>query len=117
MNASEPILSTLDRDETLAQHPMVCPTCGAPQPPANQCRRCQSDLTLLRAAIDEHDRLRDRCLCELRQRRIGRATRTAERLCELWPSPENIRLLATCFLLQGRFSQALASQIRLTRPE
>jgi hypothetical protein len=94
--------------EAAAIHGLLrCPTCGTRQPPVDQCRRCQSDLTLLRAAIDEHDRLRQFCLCELRQRRIGKATRAAQRCYDLWPCPENIRLLATCFLMQGRFAQAL----------
>ena len=94
-----------------------CPTCRASQPWSDSCRRCQSDLRLLRAFAASYHRLRR---SSLRSLRAGdpRAARVAARACmALSPSPDALRLLAVSSLLLGDPDTALALARRPRDPD
>jgi hypothetical protein len=83
-----------------------CPTCRAEQEWSDTCRRCKSDLRLLRAFAAAYQRSRSACLEFLRQGQ-GRAAMAAARRCyELRPDTESRRLLALAALECGDFETA-----------
>lgn len=84
-----------------------CPTCGARQAPSDICRRCKSDLGLLRHAIEAHDHHRRAALLDLEAGRPESALRHARRCRELRPGPDSRRLLAVCRLLRGDWPGAI----------
>ncbi len=84
-----------------------CPTCGARQGMSDTCRRCKSDLRLVRSALEAYERHRRSSLLDLGAGRLDTALRHARRCHELWPSPESHRLLAVCQLLRGDWFEAL----------
>jgi hypothetical protein len=91
-----------------------CPTCGARQTePTDTCRRCKSDLRLLRAALEAYQRHRLDTLAALDAGRLEAALRHARRCHELRPGPESHRLLAVCQLLRGDWPAALAEGLRV----
>lgn len=97
-------------DEWPSRHSetLRCPTCGARQDgPADTCRRCKSDLRLLRAALAAHDRHWRAALRLLDQRRPGAALEHAAVCHELRPGADSRRLLALCRLLRGDWPEAL----------
>jgi hypothetical protein len=94
-----------------------CPTCGARQVPADTCRRCKSDLRLLRSALRAYDAHRRRGLLALAAGRLDEALRHARRCHELRPGPDSHRLLAVCQLLRGEYGQALELAGTATRTE
>ena len=57
----------------------------------------------------EVERRQTRCLALIRQRRYLRATQAAKKCYELSADKRSLRLLATCYLLQGDFASALAT--------
>lgn len=63
-----------------------CPTCGAVQPWQAQCRRCHTELGLLRQTVQEIDLLRRRVFAALEQGDRVRSERLAERLVRLHPT-------------------------------
>jgi hypothetical protein len=84
-----------------------CPTCGAKQAWTDTCRRCRSDLRLLREALAAYQRHRRSSLRALNAGRLESALRHA-RLCqELRPSPESHQLLAVCQFLRGDWLDAV----------
>ena len=85
----------------------ACPVCGAHQALSKACRRCRADLSLVTAVRSELAANRERCAALIRQRRLLRATRLAKECLELSRDESNLRLLATCYLLQGDFAAAL----------
>ena len=87
---------------------MRCPTCGAKQGWTDACRRCKSDLRLLRVALDAYERHRRSGLRDLDAGRLETALRHARRCHELWPGPESHRLMAVCQLLRGDWLDAMA---------
>lgn len=89
------------------QQEMTCPTCGARQVPSDACRRCQSDLRIVRSVHGQWEHARRECLALLASRRLKRATEAARRVHALSPDEASLRLLATCYILQGNFSAAL----------
>jgi hypothetical protein len=97
------------------QHEMTCPTCGAAQVPADECRRCQTDLRMVRAVRREYGELQRRTLAHLRNRRLRRARQSAEQCREISGEESSIRLLAVCQLLQGDFAAALATHAHWMR--
>ena len=99
--------ATANSAAAVGRQDMICPTCGARQDPADRCRRCQCDLTLLQAVHRDRDRLRRRTLAYLKQRRIGRATAAARECYRLSPDPDTTRLLAVCYAMQSKFADAL----------
>src|SRR3954453_11811043 len=84
-----------------------CPTCGAKQGWTDTCRRCKSDLRLLRVALDAYERNCRSSLQELDTGFLETALRHAARCHELWPGPESHRLMAVCQLLRGDCLQAI----------
>jgi hypothetical protein len=85
-----------------------CPTCGAWQGWVNTCRRCKSDLRLLRAALEADEGHRRAALLALDAGHLDAALHHARRCHELRPGPESRRLLAVCQLLRGDWAEALA---------
>lgn len=84
-----------------------CPTCNARQAPSSECRRCKCDLSLLLDALEHCERLAEQCLCALAAGDIHDAEQSALRRWELSPDETAARLLASTYLLQGRFQAAL----------
>ena len=76
-----------------------CPTCRAVQEWSETCRRCKTDLRLLRDVAAAYRRSHRRCLLHLREGRPFEALRSA-RLCHwLRADDESTQLLAVCALL------------------
>jgi hypothetical protein len=87
---------------------MRCPTCGARQVEwTDTCRRCKSDLRMLRAALEAYERHWRAALLELNAGRLEAALHHARHCHELQPGPESHRLMAVCQLLRGDWSEAL----------
>ena len=84
-----------------------CPTCGARQVVALECRRCKCDLSLVVAALRQSEALAKQCCRLLRESRFSEAESVARRLAELTPNADAARYLAVCHLLLGRFQSAL----------
>ncbi len=84
-----------------------CPTCNAQQEPSPECRRCKCDLSLLLAALKHAEQLYDECLRELADGEVDAAEQAALRRWELSPDEDAARLLASVYLLQGRYQAAL----------
>jgi hypothetical protein len=83
-----------------------CPTCRAVQEWSDTCRRCKSDLRLLRASAASYRRSRRACLEQL-QSGTAPAALPAARLCHaLGADPESRRLLAITALLAGDWATA-----------
>jgi hypothetical protein len=86
---------------------LKCPTCGAQQGWTDTCRRCKSDLRLLREALTSYEQHRRSTLRALDAGRLESALRHARRCQELRPSPASHRLLAVCQLLRGDWLEAI----------
>ncbi len=84
-----------------------CPTCGAQQLPALQCRRCKCDLSLLVAVRNHARQLHQQCLLDLSRQKYGQALGNARRLLELSPDQTARRLLAIVYLCLGQYQEAL----------
>jgi hypothetical protein len=84
-----------------------CPTCGARQARTDTCRRCKSDLRLLRSAIEAYERHHSASLHYLGIRQPEEALRHARRCHELRPGPDARRLMAVCQLLRGDWPDAV----------
>jgi hypothetical protein len=93
-------------DET-ASNQVRCPTCRALQEWSDSCRRCRSDLRLLRAAQASYDSHRRRCLLNLDAGRPDLALGHAVRCHDLRPDGESRRLLALCALVGEDWEAAL----------
>ena len=78
---------------------VTCPTCRARQEWSDTCRRCKSDLRLLRGAVNAYFRRRRLCLEMLQAGRPREAARHAWACAELHPGTEAHRLLALCALV------------------
>lgn len=85
---------------------MRCPTCGVRQPWSDACRRCKSDLRLLREAAEEYAALRRECLLSIRRNRTRAALELARRCRTLHDDDDSRRLLAVCELLNGDWCSA-----------
>lgn len=92
---------------------MRCPTCRAEQEWSDICRRCKSDLRLLRAVNEASQRLRNRVLGHLAAGRYGEALRSAEHLALLHRDAETEQLRAVCLLLDGQPVQARSIATRI----
>src|SRR5262249_13446317 len=84
-----------------------CPTCGARQARTDTCRRCKSDLRLLREALAAYERHRMTCLRDLPPGRLESARWHARPCQELRPGPESHGRLAVCHLLRGDWPDAV----------
>jgi len=87
---------------------MICPTCGAQQEPADQCRRCRCDLSLLQAAWRTGHHHRSTCLRALRMEHFSQALQHARLYEEVFPGQDASRLIAVCNLLAGNWHDAIA---------
>ncbi|MDA1015340.1 MAG: hypothetical protein O3A00_12930 [Planctomycetota bacterium] len=86
---------------------MRCPTCRAQQAWSDECRRCKSDLSLLRRFDESRRWHRDRCLRDLNASRPAQALWHAEQLHRLESSSDASRLLAVCCVVNGDFARAM----------
>ena len=75
-----------------------CPTCRASQEWSDTCRRCRSDLRLLRRFAQGYDQARHACLVALRDGHPRAALDAARHCHALAPSAESRRLLTTAAL-------------------
>jgi hypothetical protein len=98
---------------TSAPETVRCPTCRAEQEWSDTCRRCKSDLRLLRAFAAAYHRSRESCLAHLRRRQGHPALLAARRCYTLKRDSESRRLLALAALYCGDWETAagLARQI------
>ncbi len=85
-----------------------CPTCRAVQEWSDTCRRCKSDLTLLRATDASWSQSRRDCLRAIRDGRPRDALRSARQMHALRPDGESARLLALTSALNGHWNDAEA---------
>jgi thioredoxin-like negative regulator of GroEL len=86
---------------------LKCPTCGARQEPSPECRRCHCDLTPVVAVLEQREKLQQETLGRLRAGRFADAVHTARRRWATSTDGDAARLLAVCYLLDGRFQAAL----------
>jgi hypothetical protein len=92
---------------------MRCPTCRASQVWSDVCRRCKSDLRLLRELAEKYAALRARCLSNLRHNRTRAALEDARECLALRDDIGTRRLLAVCELLNGNWEAARSHAVRL----
>jgi hypothetical protein len=85
-----------------------CPTCRASQPWSDSCRRCKSDLRLLREFAEGYERARLECLDHLRGGHPREARDAARRCFELSPDAQSRRLFALASLRLGDWEAAAA---------
>jgi hypothetical protein len=93
--------------ETISSDQIRCPTCRAVQVWSDQCRRCRSDLRLLRAACSTYQYHRERCILELDADQLQVALGHALRCHDLQPGPDSLRLLSLCALAREEWKTAL----------
>lgn len=84
-----------------------CPTCNATQTWSDECRRCKSDLRLLRRVIEARRLHRENALRAIRDNQFPTALVEAQQAYDLYPDSNSRRLLATCHLLAGNWLQAM----------
>jgi hypothetical protein len=92
-----------------------CPTCRAEQDWSDTCRRCKSDLGLLRALASAYRRNRRACLEHLRDGNSGEALRAARRCDQIKADTESRRLLALAALQGGDWATAADLAWRILR--
>lgn len=88
---------------------MRCPTCRAEQPWSEACRRCRSDLRLLRETAEEYAALRAACLGALNAGHYRTALEHVQACMRLRPDHPTRQLLAVCALLNEDWPAALAA--------
>jgi hypothetical protein len=96
----------------IAPQTVRCPTCRASQPWSDTCRRCRSDLRLLREFAEGYEHARLECLDHLRRGRLREARDAARRCLALSPDAGARRLLALVALQSGDWPAAAS----LARP-
>ncbi len=104
---------TDERNAVTLPNTVRCPTCRAVQEWSDTCRRCKSDLRLLREVAVASERHRRLCLEQLRARFSLAAQLSAERVHALRADDESRRLLALTALHCGDWvaAQALAQSV------
>lgn len=88
---------------------MRCPTCRAEQAWSDTCRRCRSDLRLLKALETEYREHRELCLSNFREGRKQAALEHAQACVRVRPDEAARQLLAVCSLISGDWPAALAA--------
>ncbi|MDR1385260.1 MAG: hypothetical protein LBJ67_15640 [Planctomycetaceae bacterium] len=63
-----------------------CPVCGAEQAWQNECRRCRTDIRILRQLANEAYSLQRRCFEALMADDHARAKKAAEQLAQIHPT-------------------------------
>ncbi len=105
---TRPAMSSPDAWASRPIDEMRCPTCGARQDGwVATCRRCKSDLRLLRAALASYERSWQAALVDLDEGRYDAALAPRPPLPRAAPGAESRRLLAICQLLRGDWSEAV----------
>jgi hypothetical protein len=99
---------TRDLDDGPMSDTVRCPTCRALQEWSDTCRRCKSDLRLLRACAVAYRRSRRACLELLRSGHPRAALDSARHCHELHPDRDSRHLLALAALLGGDWATAAA---------
>lgn len=99
---------SLGPDAGFAAGTVRCPNCRAVQDWSDACRRCKSDLRLLRAFAEDYERNRDDCLVAIRSGDARAASHHAQRCHSLEPGADSRRLLALAALLRGDWPTAAA---------
>lgn len=95
---------------------MRCPTCRAEQVWSDSCRRCKSDLRLLRSVFESAEKTRAAARQHLASGRPEAALQAARQLVLLTRDGASLRLLADCHLacnqpaLAQRITNILARQ-------
>lgn len=85
-----------------------CPTCRLTQEWSDTCRRCKSDLLLLREAAESAERTHVRCLKAIQAGHPREAFRLASHYHWLRPTAESRRLKALTAFLCGDWANAVA---------
>lgn len=85
-----------------------CPTCRASQEWSDTCRRCKSDLRLLREVAESYRENRRQALLAMREGDAGELLLRARLCARLRDDEESRRLLALGTLLSGDWSAAVA---------
>jgi hypothetical protein len=83
-----------------------CPTCRATQDWSDTCRRCKSDLRLLREFTESYERSRRAFVVALDKGDARAASRHAIQCHSLRPNPESRCLLALAALLRRDWQTA-----------
>ena len=83
-----------------------CPTCRALQEWSDDCRRCKSDLRLLREFMEAYQHSRRGFVQAIRANDPRAASRHASRCHALQPDTASRQMLAIAALLQGNFASA-----------
>jgi hypothetical protein len=96
-----------------ARETVRCPTCRAVQEWSDTCRRCKSDLRLLRAFAAAYHDSRRTCLEQLRSGPALAALPAARRCHALGADPESRRLLALAAFRAGDWATAAALASRI----
>jgi hypothetical protein len=91
---------------------MRCPTCRAVQPWSETCRRCKSDLRLLRAFADTYEHSRRACLAAIRDGNASAASFHAQQCHSLEPASPSRQLLAVAAILRRDWLTATALAAR-----
>jgi hypothetical protein len=86
--------------------PLRCPTCGAADQSGVQCRRCRTDLRLLRRLEQARAREMSLLAAALDDGRWDDALTSAQYAHHLLADETSRRHLAVCQLLAGRFEEA-----------
>ncbi len=102
-------------DRRIPPDEVVCPTCRARQAWSDSCRRCQSDLSLLRRLAEAWEGQRRACLLDLAAGRHEAALAHARRCYELAGDAASARLLAVCPLVCSQFAAACGAAERAER--
>jgi hypothetical protein len=103
MQSDDPPAAVNDRDASAFR----CPTCRAVQRLSDECRRCHSDLRLLKSLAGEYEAERARCLAAVRAGRPKIARRHADACLFLRPDEPARSLAAVCALLDRDWPAAL----------
>jgi hypothetical protein len=93
-----------------------CPTCRAEQEWSDTCRRCKSDLRLLRALEGTYRQSRRACLEHLRQGNAHAALEAARTCYKIKPDAASRRLMAVAALHGGDWATAADLARRSLRP-
>jgi len=94
-------------DQHTSAREMTCPTCNARQVWSDECRRCKTDLSLLRQVWLTAEHERRRCLCELADGQPLRALQHARAYSEYVGHEQAQRLLIVCHLLSENWHEAI----------
>jgi len=91
---------------SLLDESLRCPTCRATQEWSDTCRRCKSDLRLLRETANAYAIARKHCLLALHAGQLDEAIEWADQCVDIQPDDGSHQLLATCLFARGDWESA-----------